>query len=242
MSSLTASLGNTDLNQLSGVSDGQYATVTHYRRVYPHNLISQKITVNSQTRRPQPARSDVGCVGGKERVKFYRRPLVPGNQRLVPVIKYAPDVSRAGDDFTAEFLARRDSLEEVRRSVSQVATVSVQTLYRETETQTEPYTPASPQPPGDLQALASLGHGHGLPVQTDFDVERVRRLVRLQQEELQLEELDTEERKERRDQILSERQELDWEGRERAATEMKNHREAALDGYIKVGGEGAGYK
>ena len=130
-------------------------------------------------------------VVGKERVKFYSRPVVPGNQCLVPVIKYAPDVSRAGDDFTAEFLARRDSLDTVRRSVCQVASVSVQTLYRETETQTEPYTPhppsaASPDRDRDLLALSSLSHGHGLPLQTEFDAERVRRLVRLQQEELEL--------------------------------------------------------
>ena len=68
---------------------------------------------------------------GKERVKFYSRPVLPGNQSLVPVIKYAPDVARAGagDDFTAEFLARRDSYDTVRRSVSNVATVSVQVTW-----------------------------------------------------------------------------------------------------------------
>ena len=180
-------------------------------------------------------------VVGKERVKFYSRPVVPGNQSLVPVIKYAPDVSRSGDDFTAEFLARRDSYDSVRRSVSQVASVSVQTLYRETETQTEPYTPSTAAAPAtladtdqDLLALSSLTHGDGLPLHTEFDVERVRRLLRLQQEELQMEEMENGERKEMRDRILSERQELDWESREQAATEMKNHRETALDGYIKV--------
>ena len=112
-------------------------------------------------------------VVGRERVKFYSRPVLPGqspqsrvhwhqvfspdpakhwqvwcagNQSLVPVIKYAPDVSRAGDDFTAEFLARRDSYDAVRRSVSKVASVSVQTVYREMETQTEPFTPDIAQP------------------------------------------------------------------------------------------------
>ena len=178
-------------------------------------------------------------VVGKERVKFYSRPVVPGNQSLVPVIKYAPDVSRSGDDFTADFLARRDSYDSVRRSVSKVASVSVQTLYRETETQTEPYTPSTApvthaDTDQDLLALSSLTHGDGLPLHTEFDVERVRRLIRLQQEELQMEELENGERKEMRERILSERQELDWESREQAAAEMKNHRENALDGYIKV--------
>ena len=72
---------------------------------------------------------------GKERVKFYSRPVLPGNQSLVPVIKYAPDVARAGtgDDFTAEFLARRDSYDTVRRSVSNVATVSVQVTWGQGE-------------------------------------------------------------------------------------------------------------
>ena len=57
--------------------------------------------------------------------------MLPGNQSLVPVIKYAPDVARAGagDDFTAEFLARRDSYDTVRRSVSNVASVSVQVTF-----------------------------------------------------------------------------------------------------------------
>ena len=178
-------------------------------------------------------------VVGKERVKFYSRPVVPGNQSLVPVIKYAPDVSRSGDDFTAEFLARRDSYESVRRSVSKVASVSVQTLYRETETQTEPFTPSTApaainDTDQDLLALSSLTHGDGLPLHTEFDMERVRRLIRLQQEELQMEELENGEKKEMRERILSERQELDWESREQAAAEMKNHRENALDGYIKV--------
>ena len=56
-------------------------------------------------------------VTGKERVKYYSRPVLPGNQSTVPLIKYAPDVSQAQDDFTAEFLARRDSYSKVRRSV-----------------------------------------------------------------------------------------------------------------------------
>ena len=68
-------------------------------------------------------------VVGRERVKFYSRPVIPGNQSLVPVIKYAPDVSRAGDDFTAEFLARRDSYDAVRRTANNVASVSVQVCY-----------------------------------------------------------------------------------------------------------------
>ena len=50
MSSLTANLISADLNQFKSVSDGQYATVTHYRRVYPHHVIPQKIFIKTHNR------------------------------------------------------------------------------------------------------------------------------------------------------------------------------------------------
>ena len=84
---------------------------------------------------------------GREKVKYYRRPQVPGSQASIPLIRstghssaffsvsnffsasfsaffsislhstprYAPDVSHVPDDFTTEFLARRDSYSNVRR-------------------------------------------------------------------------------------------------------------------------------
>ena len=71
------------------------------------------------------------ATGGKEKVKYYKRPQIPGTQASVPIIRYllplqppghlctstryAPDVSHVPDDFTAEFLARRDSYSNVRR-------------------------------------------------------------------------------------------------------------------------------
>ena len=198
----------------------------NFRRVYPHHALPQRISLPvQQSRSVATPGSHHGApsVVGKERVKFYSRPVLPGNQSLVPVIKYAPDVSRAGagDDFTAEFLARRDSYDTVRRSVSNVASVSVQvwggegghraessslqTVYREMETQTEPFDPdlkevstiRDPEFPEfdteyrpDVLALASLKTGSGLPVETQFDVDRVKSLVRLQREEDRLERLE----------------------------------------------------
>ena len=109
--------------------------MTHYRRLHPGQHTAQRIQIPIQpsySRTVSKASSTAlrPNVVGRERVRFYSRPVIPGNQSLVPVIKFAPDVSRAGDDFTAEFLARRDSYEAVKRSVSNVASVSVQvTIY-----------------------------------------------------------------------------------------------------------------
>ena len=51
----------------------------------------------------------------REKVKYYRRPAVPGGQASVPAIRYAPDVNHVPDDFTSDFLARRESCADVRR-------------------------------------------------------------------------------------------------------------------------------
>ena len=55
MSSLTANLITADLEQFKSVAQahynsGQYATVTHYRRVYPHHVIPQKIFIKTHNR------------------------------------------------------------------------------------------------------------------------------------------------------------------------------------------------
>ena len=55
MSSLTANLITADLEQFKSVAQanynsGQYATVTHYRRVYPHHALPQKISLPTQNR------------------------------------------------------------------------------------------------------------------------------------------------------------------------------------------------
>ena len=86
------------------------------------NNWSRNTTFHLGTRKTTPgdfhSSSRFKDVTGRERVKYYSRPVLPGNQSSVPLIKYAPDVSQVPDDFTAEFLARRDSYSKVRRYFS----------------------------------------------------------------------------------------------------------------------------
>ena len=89
----------------------------------------------------------------------------------------------------------------------------------------------------EVLALSSLKHGSGLPVETEFDVERVKSLVRLQQQEDQVTrrlEPGDKQRQETVARILGERQELEWRARQERTDEVRGHRETALDGYIKV--------
>ena len=127
----------------------------------------------------------------------------------------------------------------------------LQTVYREIETQTEPFDPdlkevsSSHRDGGfpefdteyrpDVLALASLKTGSGLPVETQFDVDRVKSLVRLQREEDRLDKLEVGDkaREDGRGRVLGERQQLEWRAREEKMADTRGHRETALDGYIK---------
>ena len=62
----------------------------------------------------------------------------------------------------------------------------------------------------------------------------MKSLVRLQQEEDRIEHLEHKEKEARRQEVLNERQELEWRARQERVADSKGHRETALDGYIKV--------
>ena len=117
-----------------------------------------------------------------------------------------------------------------------LTSVAVQTAFRESESQTEPFTPDGYLPDDktpDILALSSLKHERGIPVESDFDIERIRGLRDLHHEEQSLP-AQGEKRKEKQEKIFSERQRLDWEARQQGMQEVQDHRETQLDGYIKV--------
>ena len=88
-----------------------------------------------------------------------------------------------------------------------------------------------------MLALSSLRAVAGLPVETEAEVSRVRRLVALQQEEDRARRLEPgQERREAQEKVLGDRQELEWQAREDRVASTRRHRETALDGYIKVAG------
>ena len=112
-------------------------------------------------------------------------------------------------------------------------------MLRDSECQTQPYTPAGvlhDEDDGgahDVLALTSLHHQQGLPPQTDLDIERVRGLRELYHEEQKLP-AQGEKRKAKQEDIFTEKQRLEWEARQQDRQGVQDHREVQLDGYIKV--------
>jgi len=103
-----------------------------------------------------PADAHGGDVMGANRTKFFRRPMVPHLTSVAPEILWAPTSK-------TDPLVPPEAVPEPK-----VKEVSVQTKFRESEAQTDPYTPefhvAENKPEPEVLLLESLTYEHGLPV------------------------------------------------------------------------------
>lgn len=95
------------------------------------------------------------AVNGSNRFKYFRRPIIPYMPSLGGQIVYAKKIAGPVQSV-------------VERPVTPlVRTVAIQTMYRESEAQTDPYSPEYILPAGstppELLALATLTYGLGLP-------------------------------------------------------------------------------
>ncbi|KAJ3233118.1 Cilia- and flagella-associated protein 91 [Chytriomyces hyalinus] len=95
-------------------------------------------------------------VVGSNRYKYFRRPIIPYMPSLGGQVVYARKPAPA-----VEVIVERPITPPTR-------TVGMQTVYRESEAQTDPYSPEYTLKPGqtppELLALATLSYGMGLPV------------------------------------------------------------------------------
>mmetsp|Transcript_32348 Transcript_32348/g.84988 ORF Transcript_32348/g.84988 Transcript_32348/m.84988 type:complete len:615 (-) Transcript_32348:140-1984(-) len=104
-----------------------------------------------------------GIVSGTCRYKYFRRPIVPHIDAVSPDVLLAPTEEQ--DPTTAPVATAEPMTKEQ----------SVQTQYRESEAQTNPYTPAYVVPAGEreleVEMLAGLSFENGLPVrQKEIDM------------------------------------------------------------------------
>ena len=146
-----------------------------------------------------------GDIGGKLRFKYFRRPMVPYLQ-AVP-----PDV----------LLAREEAAAEAPPPLPEPAakTVATQSDYRESEAQTDPYTPDYTVRPGsapELLTLVSLAWGAGLPAGL-AEVEMIERARAKRAFEVSLPPIDGDDPKsfEVRRKLMAEQELKEWEERER---------------------------
>lgn len=134
------------------------------------------------------AASSLSAVSGKNRHKYFKRPVVPILHSAPPEILLAQDgwqVESRDEDSSGASSKRElsskhysaDVVEEVDGQVTQ----GTQTIIRDSEAQTDPYTPdhyipAGADPEPEILELAHLKFGQGLPItqQEVMMIERAR--------------------------------------------------------------------
>lgn len=158
-------------------------------------------------------------VSGKDRYKFFRRPIIPFLQQVPPDVLLQ---SSKLDPLVAP------SMEAERPPTPATRTVEVQTDYRDSETQTDPYTPEYVVRPGsqpELLTLATLSYGHGLPAGL-AEVEMIERARAKRAWEATLPALNDVENLEKRKKMMDEQERREWAFREQ---EIEKLQEARLE-------------
>ncbi|KAL2081045.1 hypothetical protein ACEWY4_022898 [Coilia grayii] len=161
-------------------------------------------------------------VSGVDRWKFFKRPLIPFTQQIPADVVFAVPVSTPfppgdGQAERAETLFQR--------------TVGVQTDYRDSETQTDPYTPEYMLRPGtappELLSLATLTWGHGLPAGL-AEVEMIERARAKRAWEAKLPPLNDSSQLDKRRRMMEEMEREEWAFRESEIEKLQEARLALL--------------
>ncbi|XP_026867669.2 cilia- and flagella-associated protein 91 isoform X1 [Electrophorus electricus] len=168
-----------------------------------------------QLRKPYPE-----DVTGVDRWKFFKRPLIPFSKQIPPDVVFALPKT--------DPLSNQEGGAEHPDSPFQ-RTVGVQTDYRDSEAQTEPYSPEYTLHPGtappELLTLASLMWGRGLPAGLE-EVEMIERARKKRAWETTLPPLNDLNQLEQRKRMMDEMERKEWAFREQ---EIEKLQEARLD-------------
>ncbi|KAL3885253.1 hypothetical protein ACJMK2_025341 [Sinanodonta woodiana] len=159
-------------------------------------------------------------VSGSDRYKFFRRPIIPFLQQIPPEVLLA----------TARHdpLAGPDQMGMERPPTPPTKTVDTQTDYRDSEAQTDPYTPEYVVRPGsapELLTLATLSYGRGLPAGL-AEVEMIERARAKRAWEATLPPLNDLSQLEKRQKMMDEMERKEWALRE---SEIEKLQEARLE-------------
>ncbi|CAI8024855.1 Cilia- and flagella-associated protein 91 [Geodia barretti] len=164
--------------------------------------------------------------GGRNRYHYFRRPIIPFLPQMPPSVLLAPTrVNPAAPPGTG-YGARGGTV-----SGGGVKSVGVQTDYRDSETQTEPYSPEYLVRPGsqpELLTLASLCYGKGLPAGL-AEVEMIERAREKRRWEEGLPPIDDPNQLERRRAMMEEQERREWEHRENEIRLLQEERMALVE-------------
>lgn len=161
---------------------------------------------------------------GSLRFKYFKRPVVPFLHSIPAEILLAPSQSVANDP-------NAPPEEEVEQGTR---TVGIQTMYREGEAQTDPYTPDYITNPGqddpEILNLAHLTYGKGLPASL-HEINMLHRMREKKAFEDSLPPITDEASFEIRKKLLEQRELQEWALREE---QMKKEQEDKLQVLIKT--------
>ncbi|XP_033842295.2 cilia- and flagella-associated protein 91 [Periophthalmus magnuspinnatus] len=166
-----------------------------------------------------------GHMAGSDRWKYFSRPLIPFGQQLPPDVIFALPKE--------EFVSSLD-----QKPVQQPthATVAAQTDYRESETQTDPYSPEyinqAATTPSELLTLASLTWGHGLPAGL-AEVEMIEHARAKRAWEATLPPLDDLSQLDKRRRMMAEMEAREWAFREGEIQKLKEARLKVLTDLLR---------
>ncbi|CAF1671998.1 unnamed protein product, partial [Adineta ricciae] len=178
-------------------------------------------------------------VGGRERAKFFRKPLIPFMESVQPLLVL--DTGRTGvgnfGDMTAKsasgFLSPGKSM--ISSSQPATRTQAIQTDYMEREAQTDPYTPEYVVKPGEqpeVLTLATLMYKKGLPAGL-AEVEMIERARAKRAWEASLPPLDDPQQWEKRFKMMSDMERHEWVLRENEIEKLQNLRIELLEKMLK---------
>uniref|UniRef100_A0A3B3Z8S6 Cilia- and flagella-associated protein 91 n=1 Tax=Periophthalmus magnuspinnatus TaxID=409849 RepID=A0A3B3Z8S6_9GOBI len=165
-----------------------------------------------------------GHMAGSDRWKYFSRPLIPFGQQLPPDVIFA---------LPKYFVSSLD-----QKPVQQPthATVAAQTDYRESETQTDPYSPEyinqAATTPSELLTLASLTWGHGLPAGL-AEVEMIEHARAKRAWEATLPPLDDLSQLDKRRRMMAEMEAREWAFREGEIQKLKEARLKVLTDLLR---------
>ncbi|XP_030059857.1 cilia- and flagella-associated protein 91 [Microcaecilia unicolor] len=154
-------------------------------------------------------------IEGRDRYKFFDRPLIPFVQQIPPYVLL--DISRA------------ELAENIKKSAtSRVRSLGIQTDYRDGEVQTDPYSPyyvLLPESIPELLTLANLTWGRGLPAGV-AEVEMIERAREKRIWEASLPPLHDTSQHEKRKKMMRDQELKEWAFREH---EIEKLQEARLE-------------
>ena len=154
-------------------------------------------------------RATPAAISGSQRSKFFRRPIVPFLHAVPPEVMLAP----AGPPGQ-----KNDPLQPPQAVPTELTrTIGVQSQYRETEAQTDPYTPDYTIRPGEKEpevlSLAALSYTRGLPAGA-AEVEMIERARAKREFERSLPPTTDESSFQIRRQMMEEQETREWKARE----------------------------